>query len=382
MTPKERLLATLKGNTPDRVPVYTLIPYELDNGKMVPGPFHGYADYDDWRSKDPLYRELVDRMSDECDNFYIWRPECMDSCNLAVSPSMVELDSKTEENGKAIFRYRFDLDGRSLYRKEAFQAGTGHKWVTEHFCKSIDDAAALFEAGYENAICETKSLFTNLDELGDRGLPWVTIPSPVMTVCRVFDPQDFLLFSALYKNEIMKFMEIVYERTRQALVRLLDMGAGPIIRFGGAEHATPPMMSPDDFDRLVYDYDKPLMDICHEMGCLVAVHCHGNIKHAVKRFMDMGVDQIDPVEALPWGDISLDEVRKITNEQITLTGNIQFSEITDSSPDAIKKRVRDIIKTAGPERLIISMTGTPPERITRRQFDNYNSMIDTVIEYG
>ncbi|MDX1358038.1 MAG: uroporphyrinogen decarboxylase family protein [Clostridia bacterium] len=364
------------------MPVYTLIPYELDNGKMVPGPFHGYADYDDWRSKDPLYRELVDRMSDECDNFYMWRPECMDAGNLAVSPSMVKLDSKTEGNEKTVFRYRVDLDDRSLYSKEAFQAGTGHKWVTEHFCKSIDDAVALFEAEYENALCETKSLFDNLKELGDRGLPWVTIPSPVMSVCRIFDPQDFLLFSALYKNEIMKFMGIAYERTQKALVKLLDMGAGPIIRFGGAEHATPPMMSPDDFDSLVYDYDKPLMDLCHDRGRFVAVHCHGNIKHAVKRFMDMGVDQIDPVEALPWGDISLDEVRKMTNEQITLTGNIQFSEITDSTPEAIRKRVRDIIKTAGPERLIISTTGTPPEKITRRQFDNYNAMIDAVIEYG
>ena len=112
-----------------------------------------------------------------------------------------------------------------------------------------------------------------------------------------------------------------------------------------------PMMSPDDFDRLVVAYDRPLMDICHDRGRMVAVHCHGNIRHAVKRFMEMGVDQIDPVEAMPWGDISLEEIRDITKTQITLTGNIQFSEICNSTPEKIKSRVHNIINTAGLERL-------------------------------
>ena len=255
-------------------------------------------------------------------------------------------------------------------------------WITEHFCKSIEDAMFLLNIDYTDIHCGTDSLKYNMEQLGDKGLPWVTIPSPLMSVCRLFKPQDFLFFSMLHPGEIEKLMQTVFERTRENLIRLLEQGAGPIIRFGGAEHATPPMMSPADFDRLVVAYDKPLMDICHEYECMVAVHCHGNIRHAIKRFMEMGVDQIDPVESLPWGDISLEDIREITKDQITLTGNIQFSEICDSTPDEIKKRVHGIIKTAGPERLIISTTGTPLEKLTRRQYDNYNAMIDAVLEYG
>lgn len=381
MNPKSRLLKILKGEIPDRVAIYTLIPYALENGKLVPGPFHGYADYDNWRNHDPLYWELVQRMDEQCDNIFMWRPDCMDAQNLFFSPKAVVLDKKFETGNKMTFRYRYDTDGISLYKTEVFQKGSGHKWITEHFCKTMDDALSLLEYSYEPTPCETKSLFQNLEQLGDRGLPWVTIPSPIMTVCRLFDPQDFLMFSALYKNDIEKLMKMAFVRTRETLMKLLDMGAGPIIRFGGAEHATPPMMSPDDFDRFIVTYDKPLMDICHDRGCMVAVHCHGNIKHAVKRFMEMGVDQIDPVEATPWGDISLEEIRDITNTQITLTGNIQFSEISTSTTLEIKKRVHNIIDIAGPKRLIISTTGTPPERITRQQFDNYNAMIDAVLEY-
>ncbi len=60
---KERLLKTLKGKLTDRVPIYTLIPYALEKGKMVPGPFHGYSDYDDWRKQDPLYWELIKHLT-------------------------------------------------------------------------------------------------------------------------------------------------------------------------------------------------------------------------------------------------------------------------------------------------------------------------------
>lgn len=375
---KERLQKTLKGETPDRVPIYTLIPYALENNRMVPGPFHGYSDYDDWRQQDPLYWELVQRMDAECDNIFMWRPECMDAENLFFSTGQIKLDKKTTDGDRVILRYHFDTGEEFLYKTEVFQKGSGHKWITEHFCKSIKDSLLLLDSEYIETPCETESLFTNLEQLGDRGLPWVTIPSPVMSVCRLFNPQDFLLFSALYPNEIEKLIQTAFSRTKSNLLRLLDMDAGPIIRFGGAEHATPPMMSPGDFDRLVVAYDKPLMDICHDRGCMVAVHCHGNIRHAVKRFMEMGVDQIDPVESTPWGDISLEDIRNITKGQITLTGNIQFSEITNESTDYIIRRVNEIISIAGPRRLIISTTGTPLERITRKQFNNYNAMIDAV----
>ena len=222
MKPIERLLTTLSGKTPDRVPVYTLIPFALEKGNMIPGPFHGYSDYDEWRKKDPLYCDLVNRMSEECDNFFVWRPECMNAQNLLISPGLVKLESKTKENSKTAYRYKVVLDDRILYKTEIFQDGTGHKWITEHFCKSIEDAMALMRADYSNAPCETDTLFHNTLQLGDRGLPWVTIPSPIMTTCRIFDPQDFLMFSTLYRKEIEGLMELAFSRTRETLLKLLE----------------------------------------------------------------------------------------------------------------------------------------------------------------
>lgn len=377
MNPRDRLIKVLDGQKPDRIPIFTLIPFGIEKGKLVPGPFQGYTDIDEWRKNDTLYIDLVSRMDNECDNIYLFRPECADAQNIFINPNDIKIKQKIISENKITMIF----EAGKLQKTEVFQFGSGHKWVTEHLCKSIEEAVDLAEGDYYVPDCNIEYEESKIVELGNRGISWCTIPSPVMSVCRLFDPQDFLLFSAVYSKEIDYLMKVAFERTKKMLADILQKTSSPIIRFGGAEHATPPMMSLADFDRFVYNFDKPLMDMCHEKGKKVAVHCHGNIRYAVKRFVDMGADQLDPVEALPWGDISLEEIRAITKDRITLTGNIQFSEICSESQEHIRRRVRDIINVAGPERLIISTTGTPPEKINTKQYDNYNAMIDETISY-
>jgi len=259
---------------------------------------------------------------------------------------------------------------------------TTHTWQIEHYCKSADDARLLLEIPWKGEPVEADDFPVINKYLGEKGVIWVTIPSPLLVVCRLFDPMEFLILTSTERELIDRLMETAFERIYTNLVKLLESGVGPIIRFGGAEHATPPMMSPYDFDWLIVNYDKPLMDLCRKYGKKIAVHCHGNIRHALKRFAEMGVDQTDPVETAPDGEITLTEARKISKEQITLTGNIQMKDLYNSDEAHIEDRVRAIIKEAGPTRLVITSTGTPLEKISPRLYRNYNCMIDAVLKYG
>ncbi|MFP4442992.1 MAG: uroporphyrinogen decarboxylase family protein [Spirochaetia bacterium] len=382
MTPKDRLLATLSGKPHDRVPVYTQIPFGLEGTSFVPAPFHGYSDYDSWRKKDPAYQKLVKRMEKECDNFFIWRPPCMGNDQFFLSPAYTTTEEKPDGKGRIVRISSFSQGGLELTERNAVQPGTGHSWEIEHFCKSPEDAAALLELPWEGYPAEAGDFRELETALGDRGVMWVTIPSPIQTVCRLFDPNDFLIFARTEEKLIMNLMEAAAERIRRNLETLLEQGVGPVIRFGGAEHATPPLMSPDDFDRLVVRFDQPLVDLCKRRGRFVAYHCHGNITHALKRFTEMGVDQTDPVETAPDGDLTLKEARDVSRGLITLTGNIQSREIAAAEPEQIRSRVEGIIRTAGPERLVISTTGTPLEKMDSRTEENYHVMIDTALEFG
>jgi len=382
MTPKERLMATLNGEKTDRIPIFTSIPFAVGKDGFRPGPFHGYDDYDNWRECDPEYWKLVKRLEEECDNFFIWRPKCMISDQFFIPPSMVEELPSQERDGRIETVYQMKYENIMLTQKKGVKPGTGHTWQLEHYCKTADDARALLEIPWQGEPVEANDFQDIVKYLGDRGVVWVTIPSPLLVVCRLFDPMEFLILTATERDLIDRLMETAYERIYNNLVKLLELGVGPIIRFGGAEHATPPLMSPYDFDWLVVNYDKPLMDLCKKYGHKVAVHCHGNIRHALKRFVEMGVDQTDPVEAVPDGELTLAEAREIANGQITLTGNIQMKELYNSDESHIEERVREIISQAGPTRLVVSSTGTPLEKISPRLARNYNCMIDSVLKYG
>jgi uroporphyrinogen-III decarboxylase len=382
MTAKERLLAALRGQPTDHVPIYTQIPFVVTAQGFKPGPIHGYADRDPWREQDAAYWRLVRRMEAECDNFYFWRPPCMGSDQLFVPPALTETLPPVERDGRLHSTQVMRWAGRELRATSAVQPGTGHSWQIEHWCKSPEDAYLLLDApwqGYPPALADLPDLQRNL---GERGVMWVTIPSPLLPVARLFDPTEFLLYVRTEHDLVQRLMALAAQRIRANLEALLDLGAGPIIRFGGAEHATPPMMSPRDFDELVVAYDQPLMALCRQRRRMVAVHCHGHLRHALQRFVEMGVDQTDPCETLPDGDVTPAEARAIAGDQITLTGNIQMRELFNEDAAYIRRRVRQIIQQAGPRRLVITTTGTPLEAIPRHVEANYNAMIDAVMEYG
>jgi len=382
MNPKERLMACLRGEAVDRIPIYTLIPFAMTEDGFVPGAIHGYADEDDWRRRDPAYVRLVKRLETECDNFTFWRPPCMGSDQLFVSPADTEALPEYEKAGKRYMPFQAEVAGRTLTMERAVQPGTGYSWQIEHWCKTPEDAQAVLDADWEGLAPDLDLLPEIEHLLGDRGLVWVTIPSPILPVCRLFDPTEFLIFARTEKKLIHALMERVAERIRANLSALLEMGAGPIIRFGGAEHATPPLMSPRDFDELVVAYDEPLVRLSKEYGKMVAYHCHGHLRHALKRLVEMGVDQIDPVEVIPDGDVTIAEAKELAQDQITLTGNIQSREINMGEPDEIEARIRKLIEVAGPRRLIISTTGTPVEAMTPRVEANYHRLIDATLKWG
>ncbi|MBI2438218.1 MAG: hypothetical protein HYV36_05330 [Lentisphaerae bacterium] len=393
MTARERLLNTLRGLPVDRIPVYTLIPFGLREGQappersaqasaFIPAAFHGYADADPWRANDPAYRILVQRMADEGDNFFVWRPPCLnDDRFLLPTPRLTTLPPETQDVQLRV-RREFVVGNRVLSALTATQPGMGHTWQLEHPCKSLEDAAALLELPWESGAIEPGDFFELERMLGEHGLMWVTVPSPLSVVARLFDPSDFLILTRTSPALIDRLMETAAERIGAVLKPLLEAGVGPIVRFGGAEHATPPLMGPADFDHLVVRYDTPLIRLCKQYGRFVAVHCHGRIRHALARFVEMGVDQTDPVEEAPDGDLTAAEARRLAAGRITLTGNIQMRELHALAPDEIEARVKRLIAEAGPDHLIVSTTGTPLERMAPRLADNYHRLIDAVLKYG
>jgi len=142
-------------------------------------------------------------------------------------------------------------------------------------------------------------------KLGEKGIILGDIPDALALTVDLFGFSNFLLLYLDEKEIIYKLMDFFQERIFNYLKYLLEKGAVTIYRICGAEYATPPYISPDDFDVLVKCYDKELVNIIHQYKGFARIHCHGKIKKVLHYIKEMNIDAIDPLEPPPDGDIEL-----------------------------------------------------------------------------
>ena len=178
------------------------------------------------------------------------------------------------------------------------------------------------------------------------------------------------------------------ERRNAALTRqikfLLDAGVGPYFSMAGQEYIVPPLHGPKDFYDFNARYDKPVIDLLHDAGGLIHIHCHGSLKAVFQGFVDMGTDALHPFEAPPMGDITPVEAKKRARGKMCLEGNIQIADMYESTPKQVKAQTQGLIETAFDDRrgLIVSPTASPYIRgAGEKCFPQYRAMIDTVLAW-
>jgi uroporphyrinogen-III decarboxylase len=152
----------------------------------------------------------------------------------------------------------------------------------------------------------------------------------------------------------------------------------------GEEYVVPPLHGPEDFRDFNLRYDQPLIDLIHEGGGLVHIHCHGSLRKVLPMFVEMGVDVLHPVEAPPMGDTSPGDARRITGGRVCLEGNIQIAAMYEEKPAEIREQVRALVAEAFVDRrnLIVSPTASPYiPGAGGRCLPQYEAMLDAVLEW-
>ena len=114
----------------------------------------------------------------------------------------------------------------------------------------------------------------------------------------------------------------------------------------GSELFIPPLVSFDAFEQLVYDMDKPYIDLIKNAGGYFWVHCHGKVRQIISRFADMGVDVLNPVEPPPMGDCTLEQALGEAQGRITLEGNIEINDLLTKGSEYIRGFLEDTVRTA------------------------------------
>ena len=165
---------------------------------------------------------------------------------------------------------------------------------------------------------------------------------------------------------------------------LLSHGVGPYFAILGQEYLVPPLHGPKDFYEFNVRYDRPVMDLIHEAGGRVHIHCHGSIKKVMRGFVDLGANVLHPFEAPPMGDITPGEAKAVARGKLCLEGNIQIAHVYEHTPEQVREETEALIGATFDDHrgLIVSTTASPYIRGRGEAcFPQYKAMIDATLAW-
>jgi len=377
VNPRERTLAALAGREVDRVP--------LD----LPGfqfRTRGEAEGLD----DPLLREVALRVFDETAfrhgvNSFVNRM-------LVTPPQRIRRETTPLPDGKRETRSVIDTPEGELTTISRWDPASRTGWTVKYPVEGPGDLAKLASVPWEPpADLAPPDPGAFPPEVATRGIVEARISSPM--VC-VSGAMPYEMFLELCLTDI----ELVEELTEQCRVRALDclrvllsrpgptLGARPtsgddspgidLVWMGGSEWVTPPMASPEVYERLVQEQERSIIDYVHERSdALVQIHCHGRVAAALPRMIDRGADYTEPVEPPPDGDVTMAEAKAVAAGRITLGGNVECRVIANESPAAVEAATRAAFE-GGRERFVLRPTEGPSPELSEREFRNWMRMVD------
>ena len=142
------------------------------------------------------------------------------------------------------------------------------------------------------------------------------------------------------------------------------------------------MNRPEVYDELVVPYETPLIEQIHQAGRFAAVHCHGKIKAALPKMLQMGVDLLDPVEAPPSGDIEFLEAKRMVDGRMTLAGNVQFADLEHKEAAEIARQVRGLFADGRRDHVYVSTSAFPLTCMSENLYRNTMTLIEEAMRCG
>jgi len=379
MTSRERLEAAMRGDPVDRVPIW------VREGFAVHEPPAGADDFRCGWQAAPVYRELLDYVKPHVDEFVGWG---MSGFNRALMVPPRVISGETIEEAHETIRRRTTLDTPAgpLHGISEVRRDVNTDWTLKHAVESEEDLHKLASVPFAIDPATTEQSLRNYRRARDRAagqyLVRSFISSPIVIISGCMDFQLFLEMSFTHRKW---FHELLEETTRRCLALLEAIfdaeEIDSAVTLGGSEQCTPPMMAPTAFDEYVVPYDGAIIRFLKSRGCLVQVHCHGKVRHALECMIEMGVDATEPVEPPPAGDVTYAEARATAGDRLTLMGNLEFDMLESAEPAQIRQRVKEIL-AHGNRRLILGASAGPISAVSRRLADNYKAWIDTALEHG
>ena len=189
------------------------------------------------------------------------------------------------------------------------------------------------------------------------------------------------LFTAYLEDPefVHRLARIVIDYKKAVLRRAVEEGLDVVVSGDDYAYKTAPLMSPEHFREYSAPYIKEMVAAAHECGVPFVKHTDGNIWSILDSIVDAGVDALDPIEPIAGMDIG--DVKAKYGDRVAVVGNVDCTEIlTHGTREEVIDAVKETIAKAsvGGGHIIASSNsihpGVKPE--------NYRTMVEAAREFG
>lgn len=358
MHPRDRLLAAVRGQPVDRVPLF----------------LHGFDEVSPEQAADPGKREILERVRDQMHYFL----DCPSYVNryLVTPPQRLREVNRDRRDGRTVTTTVIDTPKGPLTAVTEHNDASDTIWTLKYPVETLDDIAKLRSVPWERPPDLAPPDLSSLPrDFAERGIVHAGVSSPFVCVAGAMRYDRFLELCATEMNLLKELTEQCLERILSVLDVLLSTRAIEWVWTGGCEWVTPPMGSLEVYAELVQPFEKRVIERVHAGGALSHVHCHGNVRSTLELVIERGADYFEPVEPPPDGDIPFAEAKAAAKGRISLGGNIEARILERGTPDAVETAVRKAFE-GGTARMALQTTAGPLSRLTPRMLKNYHRMID------
>ena len=332
---------------------------------------------------DPSYDKLKAYLREHSELKYNWDSTQVES-DYPVDISTEPYSEELERHTKTFHTPKGDLQFSELVRLKG-HCDREPNMHESYLLKNREDAEKYLSLPLPEVGGDVSSFFKAREQVGDSGIVDVDLgTNPGGFAAGLFGSENFAIMSITDRYIIHALCERRMTIIINRLKFLLSEGVDPFFSTLGEEMIVPPLHGPADFYDFNAKYDKPIIDLIHNAGGRVHIHCHASIKKVFQGFIEMGTDVLHPFEAPPRGDISPREAKELACDKLCLEGNIQIDRMYNATPQQIREETQLLIQTVFDDHkgLIVSPTASP--YIYGRGedcFAQYKAMIDTVLAW-
>jgi len=362
MSPRERLLRTMRGEAADRVPL-VLPRLQLASGEQLA------------EIGDPRRRALAERVWEQM-HFDVGVPAPINRM-LVTPPQRIRSEEQKLPNGHVRHHGTIDAPKGPLSFVTEWDPDSQTTWTLKHPVETREEIERIASVPWELPLgIEPPKLDALPADFATRGIVRTGVSSPFVCVAGMMPREWFYELCLTDLPLIQELTEICRQRILACLEVLFAKPGIEYVWIGGSEWVTPPMASPHIYDALVQEQERSLIEFIHSRrGAVVHIHCHGKVRHALQRAIERGADYTEPVEPPPDGDITMAEAKALAAGRITLGGNVEARVLCNESEETVERAVLAAFE-GGKERFVLLPSDGPSPRLGEREFRNYMGMID------